>query len=362
MVGPDYTGGGLVNLVAALERRLTGEAVFEGLRDEIARRIPEADGYLLVILDGLGDEQLAHPAAAALAGARVAAIDAPFPTTTTVSLATIATGMPPAAHGLLGYQLWLPETDLVVNTIKWTTLWGEKVPADHGSFLPSPNMWERLTAAGVEAVVVQPANFEGSPLTQTLYRGARIEGYHDEIEAVDVAVSTSRPGRLTVLYIPHVDYAAHTFGQDSEHYTAAMSIASSFWSRIAVRLPKGIVAVGTADHGHVDVPPEHRAVIPKADHDDRIFYGDPRVMFVRGDGESLEGDLPATWIPMADMEEWWGPGPRHPDFAARAPDGVLVADEGHSLLHRFSDDRLIGAHGGLTDAERRVPVLVADGG
>ncbi|NIR38997.1 MAG: alkaline phosphatase family protein, partial [Actinobacteria bacterium] len=63
-----------------------------------------------VLFDGLGDGQLHHPAAAALAASRRAAIDAPFPTTTTVSLATIATGRSPAEHGLLGYQLWIPET------------------------------------------------------------------------------------------------------------------------------------------------------------------------------------------------------------------------------------------------------------
>jgi hypothetical protein len=37
---------------------------------------------------------------------------------------------------------------------------------------------------------------------------------------------------------------------------------------------------------------------------------------------------------------------------------VLVADEGHSLLHRFSDTRLIGQHGGLSPAEREIPILV----
>ncbi len=361
MDGPNYAGGGLVNLVALLEGRLTGTAQASLLSEGPAATIPEAAGYLLVLFDGLGDQQLAHPAAVPLAAARTATIDAPFPTTTTVSLATIATGLSPAGHGLLGYQLWLPETDRVVNTIKWTTLWGEKLEYDHARFLPEPNTWERIVAAGGEAVIVQPAHFEGSALSTVLYRGARIEGYHDMTEAVEAAAALARPGRLTMVYVPHVDYAAHTFGQDSEQYGAAVSIAATVWSRLAAALPTGIVAVGTADHGHVDVTPDRRAVIPKEDHEDRTFYGDPRVVFVRGEGRRLADRLPARWIPSGDMEHWWGPGPRHPRFGERVPDGVLVADEGHNLLHRFSDDRLIGAHGGLTDAERRVPILVAEG-
>jgi len=61
------------------------------------------------------------------------------------------------------------------------------------------------------------------------------------------------------------------------------------------------------------------------------------------------------------MRSWWGPGPLHPAFEERAPDGVLVADDDILLLHRHSDDRMTGAHGGLTDAERLIPLMVAAG-
>jgi hypothetical protein len=37
---------------------------------------------------------------------------------------------------------------------------------------------------------------------------------------------------------------------------------------------------------------------------------------------------------------------------------VLIADDDTLLLHRHSDDRMIGNHGALTDAERLVPLLV----
>ena len=176
---PDYTGGGLVNLVAELERRLTGKAPVPGLRPDLGTALPDAATYLLVLLDGLGDAQLAHPAAAPLAAARRGALDAPFPTTTTVSLATIATGLPPARHGLIAYQLWLPDREQVANTIKWTTLWGDPMGLDFDGFLPRPNLWERAAAAGVEPIVIQPLNFGGTPLSRVLYRGCRVEPYHD---------------------------------------------------------------------------------------------------------------------------------------------------------------------------------------
>jgi len=355
---PDYAGGSLLNLVAELERRLTGSALHPGLHPDLADLVPQAETYVLVLFDGLGDHQLAHPAATPLRRSRVGALDAPFPTTTTVSMATVATGMSPAEHGLLGYELWLPEVDEVVRTIKWMTLWGEPIDHDYAGFLPAPNLWERLGAAGAEPITVQPWNFGGSAMSQMLYRGCRFEPWWSEDDAPHAAATLAAdPGRLVFLYVPHVDFAAHMVGQGDPAYDDALAIAARVWSGLTEALPDGAVAIGTADHGHVDVPPERRHEIPKGDQDGRILYGDSRAMFVRG--APLDPPPGGMWVPRAEMESWWGPGDRHPSFQERAPDGVLVAPDGGAVLHRHSDDRLVGQHGGLTDGERRIPLLVA---
>jgi hypothetical protein len=278
-----------------------------------------------------------------------------------VSLATIATGLPPSQHGLLGYQLWLPEVDRVVNTIKWTTLWGEPVPYETASFLPAPNLCERLAKAGIEPITVQPGNFLGTPLTKALYRGCRVEPVFTVDEAVDATLQlAATPRRLILSYLPQVDFAAHVHGQQSDEYATAVEAVAWAWDHVASRRPSGVSLVGTADHGHVDFPKDRQIRIPKASHTDRVFYGDGRAMFVRGEGASLAGDLPATWFPVADVADWWGPKPRHPAFAERAPDGILVADDDALLLHRHSNDRMVGNHGALTDAERLIPLLIAD--
>lgn len=358
---PDYSGGSLVNLAAELELRLTGHSSAPPLHEELSRRIPQADSYVLLLIDGLGASQLDHPAAAPLSAALAGEIDAPFPTTTTVSWASIATGLPPRQHGLIGYQLYLPETDGVVYTIKWTRGWGEDVQMEHSNFLPAPNLWERLGRAGAEPITVQPGNFAGSKLSQVLYRGCRFEPAYTADELVTATVQlASQKRRLVVPYLPHVDVAAHVYGQSSDQYGEAMKFVASVWEQISNRLPAGVTMLGTADHGHVDYTKSAIARVDRADEEDRILYGDSRAMFVKGaSGEPLAEYLPATWVPIHEIQDWWGPGPDHPQFAERAPDGVLMADDGRVLMHRFSDDRLIGHHGGLVDEERRVPLLVA---
>ncbi|MBT8249818.1 MAG: alkaline phosphatase family protein, partial [Acidimicrobiia bacterium] len=121
---PNVPGSrGLVNLAAELEDRLGGTPVSSGFDESTSALLPSASGYVLVVFDGLGSRQLDIVEARELAACKVDDLIAPFPTTTTVSLASIATGLSPARHGLVGYQLYLPHLDVVANTIKWTTLW-----------------------------------------------------------------------------------------------------------------------------------------------------------------------------------------------------------------------------------------------
>jgi predicted AlkP superfamily pyrophosphatase or phosphodiesterase len=122
----------------------------------------------------------------------------------------------------------MPDHDTILNTIHMTSAWGEMIPGlDLGGFLPAPNLWERLKAAGVEPIVVQPGNFAQTPLTRVLYRGARFEGYWSPDEAVEVTLDVSnQPGRLVFLYVPYVDYAAHISGQESTDYLEALTAAN----------------------------------------------------------------------------------------------------------------------------------------
>ena len=356
---PDYAGGSLVNLVAELETRLGVTAPSPTLHPALAEAIPDSATYVVVLFDGLGTAQLQHPEAS-LGGHLAGSLDAVFPTTTTVSLASIATGLAPSEHGLLGYQLWMPETGHVVNTIKWTTLWGEEIDIDTTGVLPGPNLWERLAAVGREPIAVQPGHFAGSGLSRALYRGCRFEPVFTIDEIIGATVDLAgEPGRLIFTYVPHVDFAAHVYGQDSAEYAESLGVASSVWERLARHLPAGAALIGTADHGHVDFAESQRARIAKEAEADRVFYGDSRVMFVRGDEAPEFAALPATWIPADQVFDWWGPAPRHPTFADRVPDGLLLADDDAVLLHSRSDHRLVGQHGGLTDAERQVPLLVA---
>jgi hypothetical protein len=357
---PRYDGFGLVNLAAEVEHRLTGSAPAPRLDPSIRAAVPEAATYLLVLIDGLGSGQLGHPAAAPLAAAHRVTIDAPYPTQTSVVTSTLATGLPPSQHGLVSYQLMLPPHG-IVNTLYWYSVAeGEPIDHDPALFLPSPNVAERLAASGREVVVVEPSAMVDSTIDRVLYRGATVRGVGDEEEAVAVALEEAAlPGRLVVAYFPHVDAAAHMAGQASDLYAAALETVGRAWTGLEAGLPSHAALLGTADHGHVDIPPEgHITVEPP---DGVTIGGDGRVLHLHGPDAAIaalaEG-LPGTLVARADAGPLWGPGPFHPAFEERAPDALLFAGHGIAWLFPGDDQPMVGHHGGLTDAEVEIPILV----
>ncbi len=363
---PDYSGGSLNNLVAELEWRLTGSAPAPRLHARLAEQIPEAATYVLFLIDGLGVHQLGHPAAVSLAAAHRGTIDAPFPTTTTVSLATVATGLPPSQHGWIGHFVLLPGHPRPINSLRWVDSTGRAVPSYAPRLLPGPNLWERLAMAGTEPITIQPATYADTPLTKALYRGCRFEGVVNTGDLVRATVDLARePGRLIFTYYPAVDIAAHMRGSASPEYAAALADVAGAWDRIAARLPAHAAMVGTADHGVVAIAESGKHRLYGRDTPGLTLFGDPRSLYVKGDGEWIEelgAGLPATWYPRESLEALWGSA-GSPSTAGRPaplikPDGAFLAHEGHVLLPGHMDRRLVGYHGGLDSREVEIPVLV----
>jgi len=358
MTLPDYQGGCIANLSAELESRLTGSTPGTPLRDSIAGTIPDAETYVVILFDGLGDYQLDHPAAGTLRSSRTGSIDSVFPTTTSVNLSSFVTGLPPSQHGLIAHLALL--NGAVVNTLKWTS-GGTPVSFDTNGMLPTRNLWERLAAESVEPITVQPGAFLSSPLSRALYRGCRIEPVWDEQELIEATGQLAgEPGRLIFTYVPNVDFAAHVHGTDSAPYAEAIQLADTVWSTISAALPSHAAMIGTADHGVLTYAPATKIELPRPR--ELIYFGDPRGVAVKGPARTaaeLAESIPARWMPLDELVQWWGPQPHHPEIQDRLPDGMLVADSGYVLLPSGMDARLAGYHGGLDPGEVKIPLLVA---
>jgi hypothetical protein len=355
---PSYDSRGLVNLVSEIETRLGGTALAPGLSGDLAGAIPDAPTIVLVLFDGLGVAQLGHSGASRFNGSLAGTLEAGFPTTTSTSLATIASGLAPGQHGVVAHLTWMPEHNRVVNTLKWVDLAGDTVHHEYASLLPRPNLWERLRTAGIEPITVQPADFAATPLTRVLYRGARFEGVWGGEDLIDATVQlAAEPGRLIFTYVPQVDVAGHVFGLESSEFTEAMGVVTRVWDELARRLPPGAVLLGTADHGLIDYGEDQKVLIREPRFDQLRFAGDPRGVHLWCSDDDANALADDTGGRLVEPSLLFGPDPADAAME-RSGKSVLLAPEGVVLLPRGFDKRLRAYHGGLDPLEVEIPLLV----
>ena len=82
-------------------------------------------------------------------------------------------------HGVIGYTQWIPTLRTVVNMLMWVDMpGGQRIDCDPAGFHPSPNLCERVGAAGVRTVIFQPAELLDTPLSNMVCRGAERHGYY----------------------------------------------------------------------------------------------------------------------------------------------------------------------------------------
>ena len=332
----------------------------------------------LFLVDGMGRELLAEHARHApylneLLRRRGVGhtLTAGFPSTTSTSLASIGTGLPPGAHGMLGYRLLVPGSGRLMNFLRWDQ------NVDPLEWQPRETMFERLSAAGIAVTHVSVPRFADSGLTRSVFRGARFTGAESVDEQARRAMEALRASDRSFVYLYYrdLDFIGHTTGVGSPRWREELSYVDGLVQRLAEQMPSDATLFVTADHGMVDVPQDRRIDMDQ-DWELRagvaMLGGEARARHVystRGAArdvlaiweERLEGIAVVRGREQAVAEGWFGP-PAEVDAAMAARVGdVIVAMRGNWAViaseRETVDSRQVGMHGSLTPAEQLVPLL-----
>jgi hypothetical protein len=372
---PAYGSGCLSDLLPSVAAALG----VQGHRDVLA--LPRAKRTVVVLVDGLGAGQLKRfgsyaptlKAAAAASGSRV--LDTVFPTTTAAALTSFATGVTPAVHGIVGYDSFDPVGRRVVNQLgSWP---GDLDPA---AWQPNPTLFETLPDAGVDVITVSRDKFRSSSLTRASLRGGRFVAAANADTRVKLTLEALRkhPRSLVYLYWDDLDKVGHSHGVSSPKWLATLEELDSCMKRLASCVDPGTSVLLTADHGMVDVPRSGRidyaSESPALLDGVEFTAGEPRGVQLhfgrdvpaaqrestRQAWQSLHGDQ--AWIVTRDEAldyGWFGPEVRN-GVAARIGD-LIIAAHGDIALYdsRRAKPRafdMVGQHGSLTKAERKIPL------
>ncbi len=323
---------------------------------------------VILLIDGLGWELLrAHlddaPVLAAAAGAPMPTV---FPTTTATALGSLGTGLLPGMHGLVGGTFWLPEADVVLNPLTWST------QASPLAVQPEPTVFERLTREGVVVTTIADPKFADSGLTRAALRGGGYRGVDLRAEGASALVAaTSGAGRtLSYVYWGALDRVGHVQGAGSAPWRQALREADAIAGSIADALPPDAVLLVTADHGMVNCPRGSRIAVdadPALMAGVRLVAGEPRVrqVYVHEAADAVARRWAQALGPRAQvltrehLIDTGLVGEVDEGIEERFGDVIAIAREDTSLT-TARDARvsgLLGQHGALTSAERAIPAL-----
>jgi hypothetical protein len=322
---------------------------------------------VLLVLDGLGWEQLAArrhlaPTLSAMDGGPITTV---APTTTATALTSIATGLTPGEHGLIGYRIDVGGD--VLNVLRWHT-----DRSGDARRLHEPARLQPFAPFMGEAVpVVSKAELESSGFTAAHLRGSVPVGWRAASSlAVTVGEQLRAGQRFVYAYYDGVDKVAHERGF-GPYYDAEVAAADRLVRSVIEALPAGAAVVVTADHGQVHVGdrtmPPSDDVLRYTHHSSgegrfRWFHAKPGAADeLAAAAKDAHGDV--AWVVTRQQmldEAWFGPVVS-PPVQARLGDVALVAFEDVS----FDDPSdsgpypLVCRHGSLTSAEVYVPLVAA---
>jgi len=349
---------------------------------------------ILILLDGLQFDRFIHwsqitPVWKSLVNEGVLVpITSVVPSTTSSALTTLWTGVSPASHGVIGYEMWLKEYSLVANmithspmTFKNSTDSLESAGFSPDSFLGYPTLGSHLQNNGVKSYSFTHYGIAHSGLSRMLMEDVDIHPFQTPasmwVSLRQLIEQKSDEKMYVWTYWGQLDGISHYHGPDDERVSAEFSHFSTafeqfFLDALNPEIKKGTIVILTADHGQTHTPLDPNLVLTNHPSLNMHLRINPtcenRFAFLHlrpGSEGAVRSYFAYTWpgrFTLISQKEaldnhLLGPGPEHPDLRVRVGDLIAVAHDGAYLWWSDKPDFLIGRHGGMNPQDMLVPFM-----
>jgi hypothetical protein len=402
-VAPDHGGACFAALPGTFAQLLIGESLRPPLsRALLAPLEARYDRVVFVYFDALNresaDRHAAHPLLAR--AALNTTITSQFPSTTTVHMTTIHTGLPVGEHGLYEWFVYEPELDRLIAPLPFTFA-GENqgpLPATFGAerLYPPATLYEWLSERGVSSVLGGPRGLATTPTTGALARGASRHVAFTDLGAglaeLAATLSDLPAPAYAFAYIDTVDTLMHKVGPLEPGRTGVDAeitrILDAIETELLAGLPEGTLLVISSDHGMTPVSPPSTIYVNESaavaelvrrgsepgDHP-LAPAGSCRDLFLHakpGRTDDLIEALSALVGARAEVRSTaelldggiFGDAPTE-RLTSRLADVVVLPELGEAVYWhtpgRFAQS-LWGQHGGLTPQEMEIPLIALHAG
>lgn len=380
---PNYHDGSIVNLMASIRH---GRGNTAGDYNELAAlpasELAGAKNVVLLVLDGLGYDYLTEQGSGSHLHQHLhCMMDSVAPPTTAASITTFLTGMAPQQHGLTGWFTWLREVGSVVTVLPFAVRGNRSELqcnglSPHQLFQHSP-LFDQLQG---ECYSVMPNWLSESVFNQSLLGKAELvlhRGISDFYQKVEEVVKGSEQRKYVYAYWPQYDSLAHQHGLQSRQLAAHFKKLDEGFATLQRQLAgTDTLLLVTADHGFIDTTKQSRLHIN--DYPEILdclqipLCGEPRLAYCYVQPHQRERFVTLVEQQLGhaltlhrglDLIEQglYGLGEPHPELVSRVGEFVLEMKENYILTQSIAGEAeffMIGQHGGLSDAEMQVPLVM----
>jgi hypothetical protein len=397
-ISPHYDGLSILNLasgicqllgVPEIQPRSLNPTLLAPFGDEIRR-------VILVLIDALAFHRLQRWLAdgtapiwgSMLDNGVLAPLTSAVPSTTSTCLPTIWSGLSPAEHGMIGYELWLKEYGVVANMIRHTPF---MIGRPGGSLemagfqpelaLSTLTLGTHLREQGIPAYAFQPYDIVSSGLSRMFLKDVAIQPYGTSsdlwISMRNHLEEIADERAFIWAYWSELDFNGHNYGPDHERCVAefanfSASFEQHFLSQLSPKARDGTLLILTADHGQIHTAKDMHYDLKSHPNLARRLHinptGENRILyfFIRpGQTEAVSEYLDRTFMhqflqlnpAFAAEAGLFGPGTPSPRLGERTGDLIALAKSNAYLWWGEKPNPIYGRHGGLSAEEMLVPFL-----
>jgi hypothetical protein len=309
------------------------------------------------------------------------------PSTTSTVLTTLWTGQFPAQHGVLGYEMWLKEYNLIANMILHSPASFTGGPGSlrqagfqPETFLPVPVIGPHMASHGVHPYVFMHQAIARSGLSSMLCVGADVVPFRSLsdlwVSLDDLLIQRHAEPKYIYLYWGDLDEHSHRFGPQDERVSRELEVFSlqlaHFLRQQRAQANQDTLLLITADHGHLSTPARAQYELRRHPELMRCLAMSPSgearlpLVFLRSGCEAqfleyLQQAWPGLFraVPSAQAiaSGLFGPGQASQRLPDRAGDYVVIPQADAYWWFGQRDNLLLGRHGGLSATEMLVPLF-----
>jgi len=308
------------------------------------------------------------------------------PSTTSSALSSLWTGRSPAEHGIVGYEMWMKEYGMVVNTIVQAPMsykndFGSLVKAGFipEEFIPFTTLGTHLAKHQVRSYAFQHYSISRSGLSKMLFKDTANQPFNTATDLwlnILQLIENKPYERMFIwVYWGELDYFSHHYGpNDSRVQLEFTNFLHTLQQSLIMPLKQNAkgktLLLLAADHGEIATqknpqfelrnhPPLTKRLHIMPTGENRLAF-----LYIRpGQIENVCSYIEQTWgsqfsiikSQQAAKAGLFGQGQQHPRLFDRLGEYTIIAHDDAYLWWADKDNHLFGRHGGMSPDEMLVP-------